>query len=388
MASFLSQLRQKIFIRAVPRPSKIQKPSLSNFVKTVCVPKWFEVFSDEVHGGFHERLDTSFRPIEMGFKRLLTQCRQLYIYVYADNGTNRFLPRLARKYEFICKNYYNAGTKAWSFSVRPDGAELDTHLDLYAQSFLILSFSQYARASGNKEAARHALETAELIDRHFRCASEPGFYEALNSDLTPLHKMRRQNPHMHLIEACLFAYDVSREEIYAKLAHEIYALFKTRFFDNKSGTLGEFFEDDLTPHHSEGHRIEAGHHFEWVWLLDYYRRLFPEYKDEAFAYMEKLYAWANSHGYDREFGGIYDEQDSYGATLKTTKRVWPLCEAIKAHRAMRPYCPEISLPLLEQTKDVLKKRYIRKDAGWIESWNRDFTSPTVDYLPGTSVYHL
>ena len=388
MSSFFTTLLRKFRSEGAPRPAKIQKPSLSNFVKTVCVPKWFEKFSDEELGGFHERLDGDFRPLEMGYKRLLTQCRQLYIYVYADNGTKRFLPRLSSKYDFIIKNYYNAETKGWAFNVAPDGSSLDTHLDLYAQSFLILAFSQYAKASGNSEAARYASETAELIDRHFRVSGASGFYEALNADLTPIHKLRRQNPHMHLLEACLFAYDVSREEIYAKLAHELYALFQHYFFDAASGTLTEFFADDLTPHPTEGHRIEAGHHFEWVWLLDYYRRLFPEKRDEAFTYMERLYIWANAHGYDRDYGGIYDEQDRNGVALKDTKRVWPLCEAIKAHRAMRPYMVDTSLPLLEKTKDVLKNRYIRKDAGWVESWNRDFSSPTVDYLPGTSVYHL
>ena len=87
MPSFISNLARKLTSgKATPRPSKIQKPSLSNFVRTTCVPKWFEHFSDEKNGGFFERLDRSFNPIDTGYKRLLTQCRQLYIYVYADGG--------------------------------------------------------------------------------------------------------------------------------------------------------------------------------------------------------------------------------------------------------------------------------------------------------------
>ncbi len=388
MPSFFSTLARKIVHRGPPRMAKIQKPSLSNFVRTTCVPKWFDFFSDETLGGFHERLDTHFKPIPMGYKRLLTQCRQLYIYVYADAGSNRFLPRLTEKYDFIRDHYYNPATKGWAFNVREDGAPQDTHLDLYAQAFLILAFSQYAKATGNAEVANFAHDTAHLIDRHFRIADQPGFYEALNADLAPILKLRRQNPHMHLFEACLFAFDVSQEEIYAKLAHEIYALFKNHFFDTATGTLGEFFEDDLTPHKTEGGKVEAGHHFEWVWLLDYYRRLFPSFKDEAFTYMEELYDWGCSHGYDTQYGGIFDEQNRDGTISKDTKRVWPLCEAIKAHRAMRPYQEKRALKLLEETKKVFKKRYLRKDTGWVESWNRDFSEKTADYLPGTSVYHL
>jgi len=388
MPSFLSSLVRKLKTEGPPRPAKIQKPSLSNFVKSVCVPKWFDVFSDSRNGGFYERLDTNFKPLPLGYKRLLTQCRQLYIYVYADAGTNRFLPRLAEKYNFIRTHYYNADTRGWAFNVKDNGAENDPHLDLYAQSFLILSFSQYAKAASNPEAAQLALDTAKLIDTHFRFKDGHGFYEGLNADLTPLLKMRRQDPHMHLLEACLFAYDASKQSLYADLAHELYTLFKNYFFDKSTGTLTELFENDLTPHKTEGHRVQAGHHFEWVWLLDYYRRLFPQAHDEAFTYMEALYDWGCKNGYDKDYGGIFDEQARDGTVLKDSKRVWPLCEAIKSHRAMRAWQEKRALLHLEDTKKVFKKRYLRKDAGWNESWNRDFTALTVDYLPGTSVYHL
>ncbi|PZP57349.1 MAG: N-acylglucosamine 2-epimerase [Micavibrio aeruginosavorus] len=388
MPSFFSPLLRILKFEGKPRPPKIQKPSLSNFVRTTCVPNWFEKFSDSENGGFYERLDRNFKPIDVGYKRVLTQCRQLYIYVYADSGPGRFLPKLRSRYEFIRDHYYNSATNGWAFSVKDDGSPNDSHLDLYAQSFVILAFSQYARAANNTEAAQFALKTAQLIDEKFRFIGAEGFYEALNADLTPIVKMRRQNPHMHLFEACLFAYDALKDDIYAELAHDIYSLFTRFFFDSKSGTLTEFFQDDLTPHDTEGARIEAGHHFEWVWLLDYYRRLFPEKKDEAFGYMEQLYDWGCRHGYDPLFGGIFDEQQPSGHILKDSKRVWPLCEAIKAHRVMRAYQEKRALEYLEKTKKVFKKRYLRKDTGWNESWNRDFTALTVDYLPGTSVYHL
>lgn len=81
MSSFFTTLLRKFRSEGAPRPAKIQKPSLSNFVKTVCVPKWFEKFSDEELGGFHERLDGDFRPLEMGYKRLLTQCRGTFMFM-------------------------------------------------------------------------------------------------------------------------------------------------------------------------------------------------------------------------------------------------------------------------------------------------------------------
>jgi len=36
----------------------------------------------------------------------------------------------------------------------------------------------------------------------------------------------------------------------------------------------ESFDDDLNIHKDEGHKVEAGHHGEWVWLIDQYQYYF------------------------------------------------------------------------------------------------------------------
>ena len=47
------------------------------------LPIWRTHGWDTKHGGFHERLSQDFKPIELGYKRLLVQCRQIYCYSHA-----------------------------------------------------------------------------------------------------------------------------------------------------------------------------------------------------------------------------------------------------------------------------------------------------------------
>ncbi len=66
----------------------------------------------------------------------------------------------------------------------------------------------------------------------------------------------------------------SRDAVFAELAHELVALFRSHFHHAETGTLGEFYDDMLLPAAAEaGTHVEPGHHYEWAWLLDQYARL-------------------------------------------------------------------------------------------------------------------
>src|SRR3546814_14289476 len=75
--------------------------------------------------------------------------------------------------------------------------------------------------------------------------------------------------HMHLLEACLALHEATKETAYLDRAGLLLDLFRDRFL--VTGSLREFFTDDLRPAPGDAGRIvEPGHHFEWVWLLHRY----------------------------------------------------------------------------------------------------------------------
>ncbi len=362
--------------------------SLKNRLLLRWVPKWYGAFSDPA-GGFYERLGKGFKPVFTGQRRLVTQCRQLSIYSHASYIQNKALfKNIKAQFEFILAHYHDPDTGLWYFSLEDNGAIKDRTCDLYALSFVIFSFSHYYRATGDERARTAARQVLELIDTRFRLEELPGFAEALDMRGRPLPQMRRQNPHMHLFEACLFASEVWGDEIYEKMADEMVVLFRTYFFNAQEQTLTEFFSDALHPHFEQGDRLEPGHYFEWVWLL----KKHAEHKNDPALHdgtCAVLLDWANRYGWDDVYGGIYDTLSPKGAVLADTKRIWPFCEALKANALMLNAARDRQAikDRVSDMVDVFESKYMQERGFWTEWLTRDLT-PAADYMPGTTPYHV
>lgn len=348
------------------------------------IPKWYEAFTDSERGGFYERLGQNFKPVETGTRRLLTQCRQLATYSHASLQPECNIPGLdlKRHFEHIVKYYYVEETGGWRFSTYDDGNPRDEYYDLYALAFVIFSFSHYYRASGDDRARLYALDTLHFIETSFRLPDQPGLTEAIGPDLKIIPQLRRQNPHMHLLEACLFALDTWSEPVYRAMADEIIGLFRDYFYDAPSHHLCEFFSDDLTPHPEKGALVEPGHYYEWIWLLQKH----GDGHDDVCA---GLLDWANAHGWDDQHGGIYDVLNPSGAVIADTKRLWPFTEAIKANALMLDKVTD-KIALKKRMADmvgVFQSHYMQERGFWVEWRTRDF-KPQTDYMPGTTIYHV
>ncbi len=353
--------------------------------------KWHGAFFDPVTGGFHERLGHSFKPKPNGARRLLTQCRQMSIYSHALTERKNAIIRnaLEKSFEFILKAYRIPETGGWRYSLSESGEPLDEASDLYTLSFIIFSFSHYFRAIQDDRARNIAFETLEFINRYFRMDGSPGLAEAVDRDLKILPRMRRQNPHMHLLEACLFAHETWGGEIFLAMADEMVDLFYRFFYDQPGNRLCEFFQDDLTPDPEKGNRVEPGHYFEWVWLLKRHARIHHDAARHDGA-CKSLLEWANRYGWDEQYGGIYDVLDPSGTVLNDTKRIWPFAEGLKANAMMMDaFKAERSWikGRIAQMVDVFRNQYMQDRGFWVEWLNRDL-SPATDYMPGTTPYHV
>lgn len=352
-------------------------------------PKWYEAFSDP-QGGFYERLGKGFKPVATGQRRLVTQCRQLSIYSNAFLfNNNKLYIDLKSKFEHLLDHYRTPKTGLWVFSLDDQGKVADRTCDLYALTFVIFACSHFYRAFQDPRAQRTALEVLDLIDRKFRMPGLPGLAEAIDADGAPLPQVRRQNPHMHLLEACLFAHETWGDPAFAKMADEMVTLFQSYFYRLESGALLEFLTDDLSsPHAEKGNRLEPGHAFEWVWLLKKHAVMKGEdtmHDPVAHALLD----WGNRHGWDETFGGIYDVVSPKGDVLADTKRIWPFCEGLKANALMLDTAPDRQA-IKDRVADMVRvfnSSYMQERGFWTEWLNRDL-SPAADYMPGTTPYHV
>jgi mannose/cellobiose epimerase-like protein (N-acyl-D-glucosamine 2-epimerase family) len=351
-------------------------------------PKWHGAFRDPSLGGYYERLNRNFKPILTGQRRLVSQCRQLSIYSHMAHIQNsRDYNSIRDAFEFIAEHYHDTEGGHWWFSLDDSGEVKERYTDLYALSFVIFSFSHYYRATGDNRARNLAGAALNFIQTQFRIDGLPGYAESINGDGKPLQKLRRQNPHMHLLEACLFAHEVWGGDDYAAMADELVALFYNYFFDKENAVVREFFNDDLSIHEGEGHKIEPGHAFEWVWLLKKHqaRHKDTRHEDVTLALLKA----ANKYGWDEVHGGIYDTLAPTGEVIADTKRIWPFCEALKANVLMLESGPDRQ-SLKDRTRDmvnVFKDKYIDERGFWTEWLTCDLSAVT-DYMPATTPYHV
>ena len=290
--------------------------------------------------------------------------------------------------DFMTTRFWDDAHGGWFLTTELDGAPRDRRKDSYAHAFVLFSMAYYFRASGDPEALKIAWRTLDLMEAHLQDRRHGGFLEGASERWEPVSEPRRQNPHMHLLEAFLALHAVTSETRYLAHAKAIAELFATRFFDDERGCRGEYFTEDWGVHPGElGQRVEPGHHFEWVWILHEYAARVGD--SSALEQADRLFAFAFETGVDHQLGGVFDETDREGRVLRDTKRLWPQTELLKALtvRYERNPDPE-TLALLDGAIRHCFSRYVDPGHhGWRDHLTREGRLFT-ELMPATSLYHI
>ncbi|MBT8155041.1 AGE family epimerase/isomerase [Epibacterium ulvae] len=141
-----------------------------------------------------------------------------------------------------------------------------------------------------------------------------------------------QNPHMHLYEVALQAFEMTQNPVWLERAGKMRAKGLEYFFDAETGSMTEFIAADLSVEPgADGERRDIGHQCEWAWLLTREAELGGDPKSREIA--DRLTAFAQSHGYATEnvmSGAVYDAVANDLGWTEERFRLWPQTEAIKA----------------------------------------------------------
>lgn len=348
------------------------------------LPLWAGPGFDREHGRFEERLSLSGKPIVDAPQRLIVQARQIFSYgLAARRGWHRGARELVEEaYASMVRDFHRPdGRDGWVFSVSHDGTISDPTRDLYSHAFVLLGIASYVKAGGARTALSLADETLAFVETHLR-APAGGYLDAMPRP----DALRRQNPHMHMLEGLLSLWAASGERRYLTQAEGIFELFATRFFRPDPGVLGEYFDDMLAPAAgTTGDIVEPGHHYEWTWLL---RWLEGESGCVVQPFADALYRHADAHGHDKD-GLVMDELLRDGRAHKRSHRVWPITEAIKANLAEaalgRPGSVDKAIALAGRLHD----RFLtgNPQGGWMDRLD-EHGRPATDFMPASTLYHI
>ena len=288
------------------------------------LPYWSTTGLDPKHGGFIEAASLDGTPLLARDKRVRVQARQIYVMSHASllGFGARYLDAAEAGFTFLTRHAWHP-QGGFVHLLAADGSVKDARHDTYDHAFILLALSWYVRASKDGRAGAWIERTLDAIERLLWEPATASFREAL-PDALP----RRQNPHMHMLEAMLALDEATGDPRARRFAERVLALFETRFFNRETGTLVEYFDAAWKPlSGKEGLRVEPGHHCEWLWLLKMYEKRFGA---ALGTWREALYSFVEKHGRAKGSSLLYDEVTPDGRVLMSTMRCWPQTEALKA----------------------------------------------------------
>jgi mannose-6-phosphate isomerase len=306
------------------------------------LPFWTARALDERYGGFFDRLSQTGEPYVDDPKTTLVQARMLFTCAHARlaGGGAECEAGAEAALAFLTAHLFDREAGGFFRAVGRSGdaaaADADRVKDAYDHAFVLLGLGAYFRLNPSQVVRTWIKRTFSWFHEALFDEATGGYHEDsrvhVPGEAYPLP--RRQNPHMHLFEALLALYEATGERIWLDHARRILSLFRTYFFDRRTGSVREFLDHrlDQAPR-PLGCIREPGHQFEWVWLLQRYAALSGENSEE---HASSLYGFGLNTGLHQTgplAGAVYDEVAQSGAPLKTSLLLWPQTEGVKAHLA-------------------------------------------------------
>jgi len=356
--------------------------SASEWLHNMALPLWADKGFDHSRGIFEEQLDFSLQVQTEQPYRLMVQARQISVYAAAAvtgrYSSGREMALIAAEgmiRRFECAD----GRPGWVMSINRRDEVSDPTRDLYAHAFALFGLAWASRLDA-RASFRGAIDRLiEFLDDHMFDPVAGGFWDSLPRR----DRLRRQNPHMHLFEACIALYETFGDKAFLQRCQKLHELLVDRFIDHHSGAVREVFSDDWAVAPSEGEgSVEPGHLFEWAWLLGRYEAISGTSDKHRIASLMRM---AIVSGLNLNTGRIIDEIREDGTPARRSSRSWPHAEALKALTSI-PEGHEIAIAAILHRLNTLycSPAFL---GGWQDHLDEN-DLPLRDNIPASSLYHL
>jgi len=278
---------------------------MQNVLENNILPFWLNQMQDAENGGFYGRMDGHMQLHPEAEKGAILNARILWSFsaAYRVLGHIAYLEAAKRTYTYFINHFIDPEYGGVYWSVDYMGQPLDTKKQFYAIGFAIYGLSEYARATGDREALDYALLLYDCIEEHAFDRENNGYIEACTREWGKIADMRlseldanypkSQNTHLHIIEAytnllrCLkelhaqescdyvpvigsvlpIGITIPMETIVAVEVslRNLIDIFTDKILNPETHHLDLFFEMDWT--RGAGHLESYGHDIECSWLL-------------------------------------------------------------------------------------------------------------------------
>jgi len=322
-------------------PARQMKTQLAEKV----LPYWFDTAQDTNQGGYLLADDAVKGYSIPREKQIVTQSRMVWgfslaqIEGYSDTNRN-YLKAATQGYHFLLDHFLDPQNGGYIWTTDLKGKPRNNCKYLYGESFVIYAFVEYYRASGDKDALRHAMELYHTIQEHLHDSKNGGWFEHAEANwklLSPgdprssveIIGYKSANAHLHWMEALAELYDATQDpEVKASLIEALH-INATYFYPEdpaKCAFHRQFNWKRVTAPSSAG--LSYGHNVEFAWLMIRAETVLGQ--KLSWGHFYALLDHALKYGYDDKRGGLYSHGfDSQPAT-DTDKIWWVQAEMLSA----------------------------------------------------------
>ena len=208
----MSPLPGGAFLSFMKEEVKTLKAEVRDVLENNILNFWLDKMVDEENGGFYGQMTGEGEIVKTADKGGILNARILWSFsaAYRVLHKQEYLEAATRAKDYIIDHFIDKeyGGTYWSLDYK--GQPKDTKKQFYAIGFTIYGLSEYARATGDREALDYAMELYECIEEHSLDREYNGYIEACTREWGEIADMRlseldanypkSQNTHLHIIE--------------------------------------------------------------------------------------------------------------------------------------------------------------------------------------------
>ena len=283
----------------------IMKREMQDVLENNILRFWLDQMMDYEHGGFYGRMTHDGELHPEAEKGAILNARILWAFSAAFRVLKHpeYLEAATRAKDYIIEHFIDQEYGGVYWSVDCEGNPLDTKKQFYAIGFMIYGLTEYARATGDREALDYALDLYDCIEEHAFDREHNGYIEACTREWGRIEDMRlsdldanypkSQNTHLHIIEPytnllrCLKEAQAQESCDYVSAIGSVLPvgisvppqtisevegalrnlvdIFTEKILNKETNHLDLFFGMDWT--RGAGHLESYGHDIECSWLL-------------------------------------------------------------------------------------------------------------------------
>ncbi|MCX6898719.1 MAG: AGE family epimerase/isomerase [Verrucomicrobia bacterium] len=348
------------------------------------LPYWFDTAQDTADGGYLLSDDLVKGRTTPKEKAIVTQARMVWTFSLAhrkgfSNARRDYLKAAAQGYRFLIEHFLDKEHGGYFWKTDLAGKPVNERKIVYGQSFVIYALVEYHRASGDKEALRHAMELYRTLQKRAYDSKLGGWVEHFTRDWMPLALrdpagevevagLKSANTHLHLMEALTELYEVTRDKAVRKSLEESLRLNMEYFYPLDAGKSCFHRNPDwsaVTDPRSAG--LSYGHNVEFAWLMVRAEEVLG--RSPSWPHFYAHLDHALKVGYDRERGGLYHRGIGNEAPFDTTKVWWVEAEMIATFTDALRHKPDAAYEsaLVKTLEFVARHMTDPKDGIWVDS---------------------